>query len=120
MSKSAITIKAFGIYMLMLGCSLILVPNLMLSVFRFPLTTEVWIRVAGVLVFNIGVYYIYAAKSEMRAFFMASVFTRIFVLMTFSSFVLLGFASPALILIGSVDFAGGIWTYITLKSEMAD
>jgi len=117
MSKSAITIKVFGIYMLMLGFLLILVPNLMLSVFRFPQTSEVWIRVAGVLVFNIGIYYLYAAKSEVQAFFRASVFTRIFVLAAFSVFVSLGFASPSLILIGSVDFAGGIWTYITLKNE---
>jgi hypothetical protein len=54
MSKSAFTVKAFGIYLLVLGVGLTFAPNLLLSVFGMPATSEVWIRVVGVLVFNIG------------------------------------------------------------------
>lgn len=117
MSKSAFTIKVFGYYLLVLGIALIAIPNLLLTTFQIPGTTEVWIRVVGVLVLNIGVYFIYAAKCEARAFFQASVYTRAFVLAAFAAFAALGLASPMLILFGTVDFAGGIWTHLALKGE---
>jgi hypothetical protein len=118
MSRAAFTIKAFGLYLLVLGVSLILVPNLLLSVFGLPETNEVWIRVVGALAFNIGIYYIYAAKCEARAFFQASVYTRAFVLAAFAAFAVLGFVSPILILFGFIDFSGGIWTHMMLREKM--
>ena len=117
MSKSAFTVKAFGIYLLVLGVGLTIAPNPLLSVFGMPQTTEVWIRVVGILVFNIGVYYWYAAKCEARAFFRASVYTRTLVLVAFAAFAALGFATPVLILFGAADFAGAIWTHLTLRAE---
>ena len=71
MSKAAFSVKAFGYYLIVLGIGLTLVPNLLLSVFGMPPTTEVWVRVVGVLVFNIGIYYLYAARCEATAFFQA-------------------------------------------------
>ena len=56
MSKSAFTIKVFGVYLLGLGILLALVPNLLLSPFGIPPTNEVWIRVLGVVVINVGVH----------------------------------------------------------------
>ncbi len=116
MSKAAFTIRAFGIFLIVLGVALVFVPNLMLGLFFMPETTEVWIRVVGLLVFNIGIYYIYAAKSEARAFFHASVFTRALVLVVFAVFALMGLAKPMLVAVGLVDFLGGLWTWRALKS----
>jgi hypothetical protein len=118
-SKTAFTIKAFGIYLLVLGVGLIFAPNFLLSVFGMPQTTEVWIRVVGVVVFNIGVYYWFAAKSEAFPLFRASVYTRTFVLAAFAVFAALGFASPVLILFGAADFAGAIWTHMALRGDPA-
>ena len=117
MSKSAFTLKAFGIYLLALGVVLTFVPNLLLSIFRMPETSEVWIRVVGVLAFNIGLYDIYTAKCEAKTLFLVSVYTRILVFFSFTIFALLGLVSPVLILFGLIDFFGGIWTYLTLRSE---
>lgn len=117
MSRAAFTVKAFGIYLLLLGLNLILLPNLLLAVFGMPTTSEVWIRVVGVLAFNIGVYYWYGAKSEARPVFMASVLTRVFVPVVFIAFVVLGLASPVLVLFGVVDLAGGLWTFAALRAE---
>lgn len=116
MSKAAFTIRAFGCYLLVLGVVLILVPNLLLTTSFMPPTQEVWIRVVGVLAFNIGVYYLYAAKCEATAFFTASVYTRSFVLVAFAAFWIAGLASPMLVVFGAVDFAGGLWTRQALKS----
>lgn len=67
MSKAALTIRAFGYYLIVLGVALVTVPNLLLGVFLMPQTHEVWIRVVGVLVFNVGIYYLYAARCEADA-----------------------------------------------------
>ena len=119
MSKSGFTVKAFGIYLLVLGVALMLVPNLLLGLFGMAPTAEVWIRVVGVLVFNIGIYYWYAAQCEAKAVFQASVYTRCFVLAAFAGFALLGLASPMLVLFGVADFAGAVWTQLALRSERA-
>jgi hypothetical protein len=117
MSHAAFTIKAFAVYLGALGASLVLAPNFMLSLFGFAPTSEVWIRVLGVVVFNLGWYYWYAAVSEARPFFAASVVTRVFALLAFSGLVVAGFAPPMLALFGVVDAAGGAWTWLALRKD---
>jgi uncharacterized membrane protein YesL len=117
MSKTAFTIKAFGGYLLLLGVGLVLAPNLLLSLLGVPQTTEVWIRVLGVVVITEGAYYWAAAQGEAIAFFRASVLARPLVLLGFAAFALLGLASPVLVLFGGVDAAGALWTWLTMKSE---
>jgi hypothetical protein len=90
MNKPSFTIKAFGYYLIVLGFVLIFSPNILLAIFMMPTTTEVWIRVVGVLVLNIGVYYIFAALCEAKSFFKASVYTRTFVLVSFIAFATFG------------------------------
>ena len=117
MNKPAFTIKAFGFYLTVLGLVLIFSPNILLAIFLIPTTTEVWIRVVGVLVLNIGVYYIFAALCEAKSFFKASVYTRAFVLVSFIAFAILGLVRPMIIFFGMVDFCGGIWTHLAIKAE---
>lgn len=115
MSKAAFTLKVFAVYLCVLGALLLGVPNLMLTTFGFPPSDEVWIRVLGLVVFNLGVYYAYAAISEARAFFFASVFTRLFALLVFGALVVLGLAQPMLVLFGVLDAVGGLWTWRALR-----
>lgn len=117
MSKAAFSIKAFGVYLLGLGVCLVAVPNLLLSVFAMPHTDEVWIRVVGLLAFNIGLYYWFAAQGEATGVFRASIYTRVLVLVAFAAFAALGFAPPMLVLFGVADFTGAVWTWRALKSD---
>ena len=113
MSKSAISLLVFGIYLIFLGMAFVLVPNYMLSLFGVPSTTEQWIRVMGLLIAYFGVYYILAARVELRQLFRWSVYVRgsvIFVL-----FVLTGIGQPTLLLFGAFDLIRAIWTAITLR-----
>ena len=65
MSPSGKTIFAFGCYLLVLGATLLLAPNLLLALFGFPLTEEVWIRIVGLLVIYLGIYYSLAGRRDM-------------------------------------------------------
>ena len=117
MSKSARTIFVFGIYLGVLGIVLLATPNLLLGIFQLPSTNEVWIRVVGMLLFLLGIYYILAARKEMTDFFQWTVYLRSTVVLFLIAFVLLDFVKPILILIGVVDLLGAIWTGMTLRAS---
>ena len=117
MSKSAKSILVFSIYMFVLGLILIVIPNVLLSVFGLPKTNDVWIRVVGVLVLFLGYYYFQASRNDLKMFFKWSVYARTGVFLFFIAFVLFDFAPPTLILFGFVDAVAALWTYLSLRSE---
>lgn len=103
--------------LLVLGIVLLVEPNLLLGLFSLPSTAEVWIRVAGMLVLFLGIYYTLASRNGMTSFFPWTVYVRSSVILFFIAFVLLGFVKPQLILFGVVDLLGAIWTGFALRSQ---
>jgi hypothetical protein len=93
------------------------VPNLLLSTFQLPETQEIWIRVLGVVVFNIGIYYVFMAPANHALFLTLSIYTRLLILFWFVVFVMMDWAAAQLILFGLVDGAGAIWTYLALPKK---
>lgn len=117
MSHSARTVFVFGIYLVVLGMILLVMPNFLLGMFMVPSTNEVWIRVAGMLVLFVGFYYILAARKELIDMIRLTVYLRSTVILFFAAFVLLGLACPPLILFGVFDLLGAIWTGLALRSS---
>ncbi len=117
MSPAARSLFAFGCYLLPLGLILLLVPNLLLGLFQIPATAEVWIRVVGMLVFFLSVYYFIAARAELRLFMRWSAWLRASVFVFFCIFVWLGLAPATLILLGAADLAGAAWTWVALRKQ---
>lgn len=117
MTRAAKSVYYFGYYLIVLGILVTLFPDFMLQTFFLPPATDVFARVTGVLVFNIGVYYVAGAPSNYIPFLKISIYTRSLVIMSFIAFVMLGFAKPALIPIGAVDFLGAIWTWWELRKR---
>jgi hypothetical protein len=117
MSKSAFSAKVFAIYLFVVGAVLVVAPNFLLSIFGVPSTSEVWIHVVGVIAFMIGVYAWVAAKHESKWFLEASVYTRFVVFVAFTTFAVIGLASPMIVLFGVADLMGCIWTYFALKAD---
>ena len=105
MTAAARSVCYFGFYLYVVGITLIAEPNFLLSTFKIPETSEVWIRVAGVLAFSIGYYYHRMGAGNVASFFKHTVS------------VLLEYISPALIIFGVVDLAGAAWTWLALKKE---
>ncbi len=117
MSKPAMSVFVFGLYLVGLGAVLLVTPNTLLALFGVPATNEVWIRILGMVVVILAFYDIQAARAEWSAYFQWSVYTRAPVIVIFTLFVLLGFVSPVLILFGVADLAGAIWTQLALRSS---
>jgi len=117
MSKSAITLFVFGVYMLVLAGALIFVPNMLLSTFSIQPTNEIWIRVTGMLVLFLGIYDVSAAKGRWNDFIALSVPLRMYVIIFFTGFILLLDAPKMLLLFGAVDFVFAFWTWLVLVQE---
>jgi hypothetical protein len=117
MSATAKTIFYYSFYMMGMGSGLFLIPNLILGLFGFAPTTDVWIRMLGLLSFCAGLLYFYCARWNQTGFFRITVPERIvFFLGTVVLVVFMQFP-PGLALIGSVDLLGAIWTGWTLRSS---
>jgi hypothetical protein len=117
MRSSSLSIKVFGIYVLLTGLTLIFVPNFLLPVFGFPPTQEIWIRVMGALATAVGYYYWACASTLAIEFFRATLVGRpIFAIVCFG---LVGFAGAQwqLALFGLADLLGAAWTAVALHAE---
>lgn len=114
MTPTARTSLTFGIYVVAAGVVLLLAPNLLLSIFGLPTTSEVWIRVVGALAIPLGFYYIEAARAQDTSFFRISVWGRVFFALSLATFVVFGLSRWPLALFGLIDVAGAGWTAFEL------
>ena len=115
MSRAAWSMIVFGIYLCGLAIALIVVPNVILSLFTLPATSEVYIRIVGVLLLVLALYYILSARKEMTDFFQWTVYARASIIFFFTAFVLLDLVKPVLILFGVVDLLAAVWTGLALR-----
>lgn len=103
MSKAAVSLFVFGVYLCIIGAWLAILPNSLLSIFQVPETGEVWIRIVGMLLLVLATYDLLAAKSELREFLLWSVYVRASVILFLAVFVWAELVSPIILLLGGVD-----------------
>ena len=115
MTSTAKSIFYYSFYMLGMGLSLLFIPNLMLGIFGFSPTNDIWIRVLGLFAFCAGMLYFYCGRTNQIGFFRISVFERIVFFLGMVGIVLFLQVDPMLALIGGVDLFGAIWTAVTLR-----
>jgi hypothetical protein len=119
MSPAARSIFVYAIYVFGLGATLLLVPNIPLPIFGLPQASEVWIRVAGMTVIFLSIFYFVAARNEYRATFEVSVWIRFAVPIFFGAFIVAGFSPWNLILFTPLDVLFAIWTLVSLRRTPA-
>jgi len=117
MNRAALSLRLFALYLGANGLVLLLIPNLLLTLLGLAPTEEPWIRVLGIIVFNLGLYY--HAGADGVAFQRITVVTRVIVLAGFAGLVLAGQAPGQLVLFGLVDFTGAIWTALAMRRDRA-
>jgi len=119
MSQAAKSLFVFGIYLCGLGLLLLLVPNLLLRLFRVPPTNEVWIRINGMFLLCLSFYYVQVARYGLTLFIRWTIPARVAVILYFAAFVLLVTAPKALLLFGGIDLLASAWTWVALKKDDA-
>jgi len=111
----ATTIRVFAVYLLALAAALMVAPNTFLGWFGVPPTTDVWVRVVGMLAGFLGYYYLRITAAGLSEFYAWTVPVRISVLAFFGAFVVLGLAPPVLLVFAVVDAAGALWTWLAIR-----
>ena len=115
MTPAARSVCYFGFYLYATGLTLMIVPNMFLKTFQLPETSEVWIRIVGLLAFCLGFYYHRTGVQNNTAFFRLTIPARIFACIGFTAFVLLDYAPPVLAVFGVIDLLAAAWTWVALK-----
>lgn len=109
MVPPALTIRIFSYYVLVVGVSLILLPSLVPGWLGIEVDERTWVRVLGLAVVVLGVYYFMAAQNEATWFFRVTIATRIGIAAGLA--LLAVTAGPTqLIFFGVLDLAGALWT----------
>ena len=116
MSKAAKSVYVFGLYLLVAGAGFVFAPNLVLGVMGVPTTTEVWIRMLGIVVVFLGIYYITAALAGATLYFQVSVWLRSTFLGAVIAMVALDVAPLPILGFGIVDALGALWTALSLRA----
>lgn len=117
MSRPALSLFVFGVYLVLLGLTIVFVPGVVLALFGYPPSVEIWPRVLGMVTFFLGAYHITGARSESRVYMRTSVWLRFLVPVFIGCFVLFAGAKPSLLLVALVDVSMALWTLIALRSE---
>jgi hypothetical protein len=110
MTPAARSLQVFAVYLLLLATILLVAPNLLLLPFRLPETSEVWIRVVGMLLVFLAVYDWVAAATENLPIIRATVLCRLTVPVFFVLFVAAGWSRWPLVIFGVIDAAFAGWT----------
>ena len=103
------------IYVVLTGLQLIFIPNVLLAMFGFEPTTEIWIKVLGLVVLSLAFCYYGIGKSGNVALVRNTVWMRLLVGSGFVLLVLTGQAKAALILFAGIDIVTAVWTLVELK-----
>jgi hypothetical protein len=106
----------WGVYLIVAGLGFLFIPNVVLPLFGFSTTTEVWIRVVGLLVAILGAYYFYSARRNVVPFFRITVPGRIAFAVGVIGLVTFGLSGPSLLIFGALDVIGAIWTWLSLRT----
>jgi len=117
MSRSAISILVFGIYLVFLGALLVILPNPLLGLVSLPPVTDVYLRLAGMLILILAFYFIMAARSGFTPFFRWTIVARLAAGLFLTGFILAGLARPVILLFWLGDLAGLLWTWWALRAD---
>ena len=70
----------------------------------------------GLLTAILGGYFLNSVRTNDDSFHRATIYARLVFFTGIAVFVLLGLASPLLVLFGLIDLAGAAWTWTSLRA----
>ena len=117
MKQSTLSMVIFGVYMLVMGLILIIVPNPLITLLGFAPVTDVWIRILGMVLVILAFYYFLAVKEEAYSFYRWTSYGRMPIVLVYLGFTALKLAPPILVLLGVFETACAIWTGVALRKE---
>jgi hypothetical protein len=119
MKNAKLSVQVWGIYLLMNGIGLFVIPNLILTTLGFAATSEPWVRIVGALATILGYFFLRLSGANVAVFYPWTVHARFGFASALTALVILNLAPVNLMLFAVVDFLGGLWTFLALRSQAA-
>lgn len=121
MTNVVTTIRFFGTYLLLVGLSLIVVPQLLGTALNYPLALQgPALRPLGIALVALSYYYFRSAGSGYRPFYEWTVHVRVGQFIIVIALTSLGQLSPLLLIPSAFEFATAVWTWFALKEPTGD
>ena len=103
------------IYVLISGLQLLFIPNFLLATFGLEPTSEIWIRILGMLVLALSFYYYAIYKNGGKEVVRATVQGRLFFCTGLSILVIMGMVKPVLIIFAIIETGLSLWTLSEMR-----
>ena len=117
MNKTSLSLILFGVYDIVIGLGLFVVPDATLDLLRTARTTEHWIRLLGMSAMVLGFYYIVAGRANLTLMARASLWGRLGMATGFATLVLCDLAPVLLLGIAGNELLGVLWTTRALTAD---
>jgi NAD/NADP transhydrogenase beta subunit len=117
MTKSGKSVFYFGIYVVLMGVLVCLVPAELISILKLPEIPTAWAIFMGLLVIVIGCYDIICGRNNLKPLIKGSIYLRLFFFTGIFVLFISGQMPKEIILLGVIDLLGAVWTIFSLKAE---
>lgn len=117
MSKAAVSVFCFGLYLAGGGLVLVLVPEQLCRVLGIDDPDGPWVRITGMFFLLFAYYCLRAALEEERRFMHWSLRTRPTTIFFLAGLVAFELAPPVILVFGVFDVAATLWTALALRGE---
>ncbi|NJK87884.1 MAG: hypothetical protein HC906_19890 [Bacteroidales bacterium] len=117
MKRVDLSIMTWGIYLICLGMSMIIIPLKVVAMFGFAGTEDLWIRFAGILSAVLGLYYIQIAVKSISALYLWKVAGHVFGLVCMVAFILTDVADMRILGTIFFELLACLWTVYALRSS---
>lgn len=115
MDAAAKSLAVYGAYLLLNAIGLVAAPNMLLAGLGLPGTSEPWVRVLGLVVGEIGYYFVFAARRGLSGLYPATIYARGAAAAVFVALVATKVGPWQLLLFGAVDVIAALWTWLSIK-----
>ena len=105
------------IYVIGAGLPSVFFPNTFLEICGFEPTSEIWIRVLGLLLLAFSFYYYAMVKNGTPEVIKATIYGRTFFSLGLIAFVIVGIAKLPLLGVAVSELALTAWTWSELRNE---
>lgn len=117
MLKATLSSAVFGVYLMILGLGAFVLPDIALPMLGVPQPADYWVRVVGLFALSVGFYYLYAGLKNDLHYFRMSVIGRVLFFIGMAALALLRLGPASLLLFGTVDLLGALWTAFALRAN---